>query len=42
LAEETGTEFIDCDNIEQTRRGEAAKDLEETKLSNRGMKLNEA
>lgn len=42
LAEDTGTEFIDCDNIEQTRRGEAAKDLEETKLSNRGMKLNEA
>ncbi|KAJ6018879.1 hypothetical protein N7522_000946 [Penicillium canescens] len=42
LAEETGVEFIDCDNIEQTRRGEAAKDLEETKLSNRGMKLNEA
>lgn len=42
LAEETGGEFIDCDNIEETRRGEAAKDLEETKLSNRGMKLNEA
>jgi hypothetical protein len=42
LAEETGVEFIDCDNIEETRRGEAAKDLEETKLSNRGMKLNEA
>ncbi|KAJ5749136.1 uncharacterized protein N7511_010832 [Penicillium nucicola] len=42
FAEETGAEFIDCDNIEQTRRGEAAKDLEETKLSNRGMKLNEA
>ncbi|KXG48787.1 Zinc finger, PHD-type [Penicillium griseofulvum] len=42
LAEETGAEFIDCDNIEETRRGEAAKDLEETKLSNRGMKLNEA
>ncbi|KAJ5835046.1 Zinc finger PHD-type [Penicillium robsamsonii] len=42
LAEETGEEFIDCDNIEETRRGEAAKDLEETKLSNRGMKLNEA
>jgi hypothetical protein len=42
LAEDTGAEFIDCDNIEETRRGEAAKDLEETKLSNRGMKLNEA
>lgn len=42
LAEETGAEFIDCDNIEKTRRGEMAKDLEETKLSNRGMKLNEA
>ncbi|OQE10977.1 hypothetical protein PENVUL_c003G05814 [Penicillium vulpinum] len=42
LAEENGGEFIDCDNIEETRRGEAAKDLEETKLSNRGMKLNEA
>lgn len=42
LADETGGEFIDCDNIEETRRGEAAKDLEETKLSNRGMKLNEA
>ncbi|KAJ5105841.1 hypothetical protein NUU61_003188 [Penicillium alfredii] len=41
-AEETGAEFIDCDNIEQTRPGESAKDLEETKLSNRGMKLNEA
>ncbi|KAJ5130517.1 uncharacterized protein N7515_006556 [Penicillium bovifimosum] len=42
LAEETGAEFVDCDNIEETRRGEIAKDLEETKLSNRGMKLNEA
>lgn len=42
LADETGGEFTDCDNIEETRRGEAAKDLEETKLSNRGMKLNEA
>lgn len=42
LAEETGEEFIDCDNIENTRRGEMARDLEETKLSNRGMKLNEA
>ncbi|KAJ5267050.1 hypothetical protein N7478_009858 [Penicillium angulare] len=41
-AEETGKQFIDCDNIEQTRRGEKPKDLEETKLSNRGMKLNEA
>lgn len=42
LAEEAGSEFIDCDNIEQTRRGEIAKDPEETKLSNRGMKLNQA
>ncbi|KAJ5551063.1 hypothetical protein N7535_000996 [Penicillium sp. DV-2018c] len=42
LAEETGAEFVDCDNIEETRRGEIAKELEETKLSNRGMKLNEA
>ncbi|KAJ5577590.1 uncharacterized protein N7459_006554 [Penicillium hispanicum] len=42
VAEETGAEFIDCDNIEETRRDEVAKDLEETKLSNRGMKLNEA
>lgn len=42
LAEENGEDFIDCDNIEQTRRGEKPKDLEETKLSNRGMKLNEA
>ncbi|CAG8233674.1 unnamed protein product [Penicillium salamii] len=42
VAEETGTEFIDCDNIEQTRPSQTAKDLEETKLSNRGMKLNEA
>ncbi|CAG8408186.1 unnamed protein product [Penicillium salamii] len=42
VAEETGTEFIDCDKIEQTRPSQTAKDLEETKLSNRGMKLNEA
>ena len=42
LAEETGEEFIDCDNIESTRGGEVSRDLEETKLSNRGMKLNEA
>ncbi|KAJ5174525.1 uncharacterized protein N7482_000402 [Penicillium canariense] len=42
LAEETGAEFTDCDNIENTRRDEINKDLEETKLSNRGMKLNEA
>ncbi|KAJ5818471.1 hypothetical protein N7474_004062 [Penicillium riverlandense] len=42
LAEETGVELIDCDNIEKTRRGEVPKELEETKLSNRGMKLNEA
>ncbi|CAG8288895.1 unnamed protein product [Penicillium olsonii] len=42
IAEETGEELIDCDNIEETRPGQTAKDLEETKLSNRGMKLNEA
>lgn len=42
LAQETGSELIDCDDIENTRRGEVARDLEETKLSNRGMKLNEA
>lgn len=42
LAEETGAEFIDCDDIANTRRGQMALDLEETKLSNRGMKLNEA
>lgn len=42
LAEETGAEFIDCDDIENTRRGRMAQELEETKLSNRGMKLNEA
>ncbi|OQE20027.1 hypothetical protein PENSTE_c014G07409 [Penicillium steckii] len=39
---ETGDEFIDCDNLEETRHEEMIKDLEETKLSNRGMKLNEA
>jgi hypothetical protein len=42
LAEENGTEFIDCDDIETTRRDEIHRDIEETKLSNRGMKLNEA
>lgn len=42
LADENGTEFIDCDDIENTRRDEIYKDIEETKLSNRGMKLNEA
>ncbi|KAJ5103428.1 hypothetical protein N7532_003957 [Penicillium argentinense] len=42
LAAENGTEFIDCDNLEETRRDEMDKDAEETKLSNRGMKLNEA
>ena len=42
LALETGAELIDCDNIEETHRGEKPKDLEDTKLSNRGMKLNEA
>ncbi|KAJ5728463.1 hypothetical protein N7493_004793 [Penicillium malachiteum] len=42
LAEETGEDFIDCDNIELTHRGEKPKELDQTKLSNRGMKLNEA
>ncbi|KAJ5235008.1 Zinc finger PHD-type [Penicillium citrinum] len=42
LALETGEEFVDCDNLEETRHEEMIKDLEETKLSNRGMKLNEA
>lgn len=42
LADETGAEFVDCDDIEHTRRGQMAKEIEETKLSNRGMKLNEA
>ncbi|PLB40776.1 putative PHD finger domain protein [Aspergillus candidus] len=48
-AEATGTEFIDCDDIKNTypqgKSGEGGPDLEgifETKLSNRGMKLNEA
>ncbi|KAJ5644772.1 hypothetical protein N7507_010783 [Penicillium longicatenatum] len=42
LAAETGAEFLDCDNIAATHGGEKPKDMEETKLSNRGMKLNEA
>lgn len=42
LAEETGAEFLDCDNIAATHGGEKPKEMEETKLSNRGMKLNEA
>lgn len=42
LAEQTGAEFIDCDNLEKTHRGDMGGDLEETKISNRGMKLNEA
>ncbi|KAF9889099.1 hypothetical protein FE257_008076 [Aspergillus nanangensis] len=52
-ADSTGTGFIDCDDImnnyipgKLTKRGEAPDDGEEavyeTKLSNRGMKLNEA
>ncbi|KAE8373167.1 hypothetical protein BDV26DRAFT_272705 [Aspergillus bertholletiae] len=51
-AEANGSEFIDCDDImnnyipgKLTKRSEATKDTEgtfETKLSNRGMKLNEA
>ncbi|KAJ5736126.1 uncharacterized protein N7483_001251 [Penicillium malachiteum] len=42
LAEEAGDDLIDCDNIELTHRGEKPKELDQTKLSNRGMKLNEA
>lgn len=43
LAEENGTEFIDCDNIEVTRADEIYREMEgNTQLSNRGMKLNEA
>ncbi|KAB8073010.1 hypothetical protein BDV29DRAFT_176326 [Aspergillus leporis] len=51
-AEANNTEFVDCDDImnnyipgKLTKRSEATKDTEgtfETKLSNRGMKLNEA
>lgn len=51
-ADRTGEELVDCDDIgntyipgQLTRRGEGMKDyvgLAETKLSNRGMKLNEA
>lgn len=51
-AERNGTEFLDCDDIMNnfipgllTRRSDATKDAEgvvELKLSNRGMKLNEA
>ncbi|OJJ00255.1 hypothetical protein ASPVEDRAFT_51482 [Aspergillus versicolor CBS 583.65] len=51
-AERNGTEFMDCDDIMNnfipgllTRRSDATKDTEgvvELKLSNRGMKLNEA
>lgn len=51
-AERNGEEFVDCDDImntyipgQLTRRGEGMKDFgppTETKLSNRGMKLNEA
>ncbi|KAL4810322.1 hypothetical protein BDV18DRAFT_130764 [Aspergillus unguis] len=51
-ADANGTEFLDCDDIMNnfipgllTRRSEANKELEgvvEMKLSNRGMKLNEA
>ncbi|KAF5858523.1 hypothetical protein ETB97_004319 [Aspergillus alliaceus] len=51
-SEANGAEFIDCDDImnnyipgKLTKRSEATKDTEgtfETKLSNRGMKLNEA
>ncbi|KAJ5239937.1 hypothetical protein N7468_004556 [Penicillium chermesinum] len=40
-AKEAGEEFIDCDDIENSRLAEKTNDLE-TKLSNRGMKLNEA
>lgn len=51
-AERSGEDFLDCDDImntyipgQLTRKGEGTKDglnLTETKLSNRGMKLNEA
>ncbi|KAL4868849.1 hypothetical protein BDV12DRAFT_168766 [Aspergillus spectabilis] len=51
-AETNGTEFLDCDDIMKnfipgllTRRSDATKEVEgvvEPKLSNRGMKLNEA
>ncbi|BDD57063.1 hypothetical protein MAP00_009271 [Monascus purpureus] len=52
-AEATGAEFIDCDDVmntyvlgKLTRKSDVAKDatatMTETKLSNRGMKLNEA
>lgn len=51
-AEADGTEFIDCDDImnnyvpgkliRKTEAGGEAAAVEETKLSNRGMKLNEA
>ncbi|KAL4897163.1 hypothetical protein BDV59DRAFT_169930 [Aspergillus ambiguus] len=52
-AEANGTELVDCDDIMNTyipgklaKRGDATDDIEEgffeTKLSNRGMKLNEA
>ncbi|KAL4978190.1 hypothetical protein BDW66DRAFT_130478 [Aspergillus desertorum] len=50
-AEANGTEFLDCDDIANnnipglTRRGDGSKEVEgimEMKLSNRGMKLNEA
>lgn len=40
-AQETGGEFIDCDDVENSRLADQTADLE-TKLSNRGMKLNEA
>lgn len=40
-AEETGAEFIDCDDTTNSRLADKTNDLE-TKLSNRGMKLNEA
>lgn len=42
LAEQTGTEFVDCDDIERTRRDEIDRVISAGQLSNRGMKLNEA
>ncbi|KAJ5953193.1 Zinc finger PHD-type [Penicillium verhagenii] len=42
VAEESGIALLDCDNLAETYRGEKPKDMEDTKISNRGMKLNEA
>ncbi|KAJ5492843.1 hypothetical protein N7539_001589 [Penicillium diatomitis] len=42
LAEQTGSEFVDCDDIETTRKDEIDRVISAGQLSNRGMKLNEA